>query len=64
MKNAYELLNDYEKAVELKEKCWNGQVGKLENREVSNTFYACRLLIDDYTALIKEVMKTMGGGKK
>ena len=63
MKNAYELLNDYEKAVELKEKCWDGEVGKLEEREVSRTFCACRMLIDNYTELIKEVMKTMGGEK-
>lgn len=63
MENAYELMKTYNKATEMRKKCWDARCSSMDKDEMKELLSECSGLLLRYTNMIEDVMKTMGGGK-
>lgn len=57
MRNAFELMNEYNEVVKLHEDTYDIEVGKTDAREIIKTLDSCRVHLERYLRLIEQTMK-------
>ena len=57
MRNAFELVSEYNEVVKLREDAFNAQVGKLDEKTTGQVLCDCRIHLERYLRLIEQTMK-------
>lgn len=57
MRNAFELMNEYNEVDKLREDAYNAQVGKLDALETRQVLSGCRVHLERYLRFIEQTMK-------
>ena len=57
MRNAFELMNEYNEVVKLREDAYDAYVGNADARETKRTLDSCRVHLERYLRLIEQTMK-------
>lgn len=57
MRNAFELMNEYNEVVKLREDAYEAQVGKSDAETTKQVLCDCRIHLERYLRLIEQTMK-------